>query len=523
MENSRERILVADDHRENVRFIVDAILIPNGFQWIEARDGAEALQKALDEKPDLLLLDLQMPKMHGLQVLEALQERNVHIPVVLMTFHGSEEVAVRGFRMGARDYIIKPFTVQEMLAAIEGALIETRLRKERDALTARVMKTNQQLERRLREMRTLYAIGQSVTSVLELKELLSRVLDAALYLSPAQVVSILLVENATMSLHSVAERRREPWQPGTKEDLNQAPQAIEALQLQHAALTPPDRKAGARVFIPLQVSGRSIGVLVVQWPANGEPPTDDYIQLLTMLGGYAAIAIENARGFKRLEDVKEQEKETIRSRFQLYVAPSVVERILSDPDAVRLGGARQTVSVLFADLQGFTALSERIAPEELVEVLNHYLSLMGQTVISHEGTIDKFMGDGLMAFFNAPLPQPDHALRAAAAALNLQDEIVRFHRRLTPDLRLNLRIGLSTGDAVVGNVGTNRIMSYTAIGRTVNLARRLQEHAEPGQVLISENTLHLIYDRAEVRSLGMLQVRGQQREERVFDLVRLKP
>ena len=122
MENSRERVLVADDHRENVRFIVDAILKPNGFQWIEASDGADALQKALDEKPDLLLLDVQMPKMHGLQVLEALQERGVHIPVVLMTFHGSEEIAVRGFRMGARDYVIKPFTVQEMLSAIEGAL-----------------------------------------------------------------------------------------------------------------------------------------------------------------------------------------------------------------------------------------------------------------------------------------------------------------------------------------------------------------------------------------------------------------
>ena len=270
------------------------------------------------------------------------------------------------------------------------------------------------------------------------------------------------------------------------------------------------------VFIPLQVSGRSTGVLVVQWPTSGDPPSDDYIQLLTMLAGYAAIAIENARGFKRLEDVKEQEKETIRSRFQLYVAPNVVERILSDPDAVRLGGARQTISVLFADLQGFSGLSERIAPEDLVDVLNHYLSLMAETIISHEGTIDKFMGDGVMAFFNAPFAQADHALRAAGAALNLQEEIVKFHRRLTPDLRLNLRIGISTGDAVVGNVGTNRIMSYTAIGHTVNLARRLQEQAEPGQVLISEDTLHLIYDRAEVRSLGLVQLRGQQREERVF-------
>jgi len=523
MAGTRERILVADDHRENVQFIIDAILKPNGFGWIEARDGVEALQKAVQEKPDLILLDLQMPKMHGLQVLESLQEQGLHIPVVLMTFHGSEEIAVNGFRLGARDYVIKPFTMQEMQTAIEGALIETRLRKERDALTGRLMKANQQLERRLREMRTLYAIGQSVTSVLDLNELLSRVLDAALYLSSAHLACILLAEGSPPALHGVAERRRESLPQGSMDEISKSFHALEALQQQQPIVAPPERKLGARLFIPLAVSGHSIGVLVAQWPAGTEAPNDDYVQLLSLLGGYGAIAIENARGFQRLETVKEQEKETIRSRFQLYVAPNIVERILSDPNAVRLGGVRQTLSVLFADLQGFTALSERMAPEDLVDILNRYLSIMAQTIISHEGTIDKFLGDGVMAFFNAPLTQPDHALRAAGAALDLQEEINRFHRRLTPDLRLNLRIGIGTGEAVVGNVGTDRILSYTAIGRTVNLCRRLEEQAEPGQVLISENTLHLIYDRAEVRSLGLLQVRGQQREERVFELVRLRP
>jgi len=343
-----------------------------------------------------------------------------------------------------------------------------------------------------------------------------------LYLSPAQHVSILLVENATMTLHAVAERRREAPFVGGAEELVRAPKAIEALHQQKPALAPADRKGGARVFIPLQVSGQSIGVLVVQWPLNNEPPSDDYVQLLTMLAGYAAIAIENARGFKRMEASKEREKETIRSRFQLYVAPSIVERILTDPDAVKPGGVRQTISVLFADLQGFTAMSERMAPEDLVDVLNRYLSIMAQTIIAYEGTIDKFLGDGIMAFFNAPFPQPDHALRAAGAALSLQEEVVKFHRRLTPDLRLNLRVGVSTGEAIVGNVGTERVMSYTAIGRSVNLARRLEEQAEPGQVLISEDTLHLIYDRAEVRSLGPMLLHGQQREERVFELVRLR-
>ena len=519
---ARERILIADDHRENVQFIIDAILVPNGFQYLTAYDGAEALQKALSENPDLILLDLQMPKMHGLEVLETLQQRGAHIPVVLMTFHGSEQIAVNGFRLGARDYVIKPFTVQEMLTAIEGALIESRLRKERDALTARLMKANQQLERRLREMRTLYAIGQSVTSVLDLNDLLSRVLDASLYLSPAQLACILLFDPATKSLHATAERRREAALQGATNELSTAPAAMEAVLGKKVTFTAGDKKVGPRLFIPLQTHGRVIGVLVSQWPAGSPNPAEDQVQILSLLAGYAAIAIENARVYKQLELTKDQEKEMIRERFEMYVAPSVVQRILSDPDAVRLGGVRQPITVLFADLHGFSALSERMAPEDLVVVLNRYISIIAQTIMAHEGTIDKFLGDGVMAFFNAPLPQPDHALRAAATALHLQDEIAKFHRRLTPDQQMKLRIGISTGEAVVGNVGTSRALNYTAIGSAVNLARRLQENAEPGQILISEGTLHMIYDRAEVRSLGPMPMRGQQREEHIFELLRMR-
>jgi len=522
MSSSRERILVADDHRENIRFIVDAVLEPNGFQPITASDGAEALRKALQEKPDLILLDLQMPKMSGLQVLEKLRGQGIRVPVVLMTFHGSEEIAVEGFRLGARDYVIKPFTVQEMLTAIEGALIEHRLRAERDALTERLMKANQQLERRLREMRTIYAIGQSVTSVLDLNELLNRVIDAALYLSAAELVSIMLLDSPSSSLRPAAERHREDMRRTHTGDLSRTSQALDAIRGGEIATAPGDHKSGSRVFVPLEVRGRPVGVMVAQWPIGSQAPHSHYLQLLSLLAGYAAIAIENARGFERLEVIKEQEKDQIREYFQMYVAPKVVERILSDPEAVKLGGARQEISVLFADLQGFTSLSERIPPEDLVDILSRYLSIMAETVISAEGTIDKFLGDGLMAVFNAPLAQPDHVLRACESALNLKDAIARFHRQLTPDLQLHIRIGVNTGEAVVGNIGARNALSYTAIGDAVNLTRRLQEVADPGQILMSESALHHVYDRVEVLPLGLKQVKGRMREERVFELLRVK-
>lgn len=126
-----ERILIVDDGRENRDFIVEYVIQPNGFVPLIARDGQEGLQLALQERPDLILLDLQMPKLNGLEVLEHLMAAEANIPVILMTFHGSEEIAVEVYRLGVRDYVKKPYTVEEMTAAIERSLTEVRLRKKK--------------------------------------------------------------------------------------------------------------------------------------------------------------------------------------------------------------------------------------------------------------------------------------------------------------------------------------------------------------------------------------------------------
>lgn len=518
---AKERILVADDHKENVQFIIEAVLTPHGYRPIVAYDGQEALRKAVEEKPDLILLDLQMPKLDGLTVLERLQEQGLRVPVVLMTFHGSEEIAVRGFRLGARDYVIKPFTVQEMLTAIEGALLESRLRAERDALMARLMQANQQLERRLREMRTLYAVGQSVLSVLDTDVLLRRVTDAVIYLLPVQAVYVLLPQAGGLQIAAEGYRDRSAsalW----KLPAACVQRAQEVLHAQKPAVTSEGEAGATCAYIPLVLRDHALGVLVALWPAGSQRPEEHHVQLLSMLAGYAAIALHYAQDFENLQAEEEREKQRIRQYFQMYVPPSVVERILSDPEAVQLGGVRREVSVLFADLQGFTALSERLAPEELINVLNQYLSIMARIVMAFEGTVDKFLGDGIMALFGAPLPQADHALRAANTALGLRTAIARLHEQLPAHLRLEVHIGIATGEAVVGNVGTEQTRNYTAIGDAVNVARRLQEMARPSQILLSEPTLHYIYDRAEVRTLGPVALAGRRQELRVFELLGLR-
>ncbi len=153
------RVLVADDGRDNREFIVDNILKPNGLVPLLARDGVETMEIVQQHAPDLILLDLQMPRMNGIEVLEALEAGGYDIPVILMTFHGSEEIAIEVYRKGVRDYVKKPYTVEEMLDAIDRALSEVRLRREKDALTGRLLAANVSLNRRVRELNTLYRLG----------------------------------------------------------------------------------------------------------------------------------------------------------------------------------------------------------------------------------------------------------------------------------------------------------------------------------------------------------------------------
>lgn len=238
-----------------------------------------------------------------------------------------------------------------------------------------------------------------------------------------------------------------------------------------------------------------------------------------------AIVLEDLAEQARLEmerRVQEEEKSRVRGTFERYVAPTVVERLLNDERGIALGGERHTITVLFADLHGFTRLSEKLAPEELVNVLNGYLSLAAKVVMEHEGTLDKFLGDGFMAIFNAPLDQPDHPLRAAQTALELQREVKAFSVNLPERLQLPFRVGLHTGDAIVGNIGTSELMNYTAIGDTVNSAKRLQESAAGGQILMSKETFNLVESDVLANPLEPVNVKGHSKRMQVFELIDLK-
>jgi PAS domain S-box-containing protein len=233
----------------------------------------------------------------------------------------------------------------------------------------------------------------------------------------------------------------------------------------------------------------------------------------------ATIVIDDLTEQRHLE----ADRERIRQTFGRVVAPRVRDRLLEDPSALRLDGVRQSITVLFADIHQFTNFSERNQPEILFEILNSYLSLAAQAVLEEEGTLDKFMGDAVMALWNAPDPQPDQTLRAARAAIAM-NQAIRQHRSLmSADQQLFFSVGINLGDAMVGNVGTPDLFNYTAIGDTVNYAQRLESIAEPGQIILSKAAYNAIAAYILVKELPPIKVKGKAEAAVVYELLGLKP
>jgi PAS domain S-box-containing protein len=204
--------------------------------------------------------------------------------------------------------------------------------------------------------------------------------------------------------------------------------------------------------------------------------------------------------------------ELLQDTFSRYLSPQVLAQILADKQRPSLHSARRQLSVLFADLRNFTRFAESRQPEEVVEVLNQYLDVMVSIIFEYQGTLDKFLGDGLLALFGTPLPQADHPRRAVRAALAIQEAIRELNagRYRRGDMALDIGIGINSGEAIVGNIGSEKRMEYTVIGDMVNVAQRIQTRAQGGEVLISDTVLPMVRDLVSVSATMEERVRGRQ-------------
>lgn len=222
-----------------------------------------------------------------------------------------------------------------------------------------------------------------------------------------------------------------------------------------------------------------------------------------------------------LDDLTERKRlEAQRKLFERMVSPAVIQQL--DPNSLSLGGKRTDITVLFADIRGFTSFSEALSPEQLVSILNRYLAAGAESVLDEEGTIDKFLGDAVMAWFNAPIPQPDHTLRAVRAALRLRHRIAELHASLPPEAHLAFGVGIHYGEAVLGLIGTEKRLEYTAIGDSVNTAKRLQENAGRNQIIISQAAYERVKQEVNVLPMEPMTVKGKREPIPVYEVLGLK-
>ncbi|HLF73495.1 MAG TPA: adenylate/guanylate cyclase domain-containing protein [Anaerolineales bacterium] len=222
-----------------------------------------------------------------------------------------------------------------------------------------------------------------------------------------------------------------------------------------------------------------------------------------------------------LDDLTERKKlEAQRRLLERMVSPVVLDQI--DANSLQIGGKKVDITILFADIRSFTAYSEKHTPEDLVAVLNRYLAAAAEAVLAYEGTVDKFLGDAVMAWYNAPLPQPDHTLRAVKTALAIRAAIAQLHAELPTEAHLDFGVGIHYGDAVLGWIGTEKRLEFTSLGDSVNTTKRIQENAAKNQILISREAYERVKDEIDAVPFEPLTVKGKSQPVEVYEVLGLK-
>jgi len=265
---------------------------------------------------------------------------------------------------------------------------------------------------------------------------------------------------------------------------------------------------------PLYRDGRVAGFIYLDRQSPKRPFETEHLQALSTLAVLSAVAVEQAA----LRDEIRHERE-LRARLARYSSPAVVERIVQAPGMASRGMVVEEgeISVLFADLTGFTSMAERMAPTDVVQVLNQVFERLTEAVFALDGTLDKFRGDGMMAFFGAPLPLQDHAERAVEAALRMQEMLEEWNEYSPDSRQLAMRIGINSGRVIVGDIGSPQRKDYTVIGDAVNIASRLESFvAEPGQVVIGHETRRRLGETFRCRALEEVRLRGKHRVVRPY-------
>jgi adenylate cyclase len=377
-----------------------------------------------------------------------------------------------------------------------------------------------------RLLRLLSEISKTLVTMQPLEKVLARVVELVFEIVPAERAFLLLRDSIDQPLSARVMRNRDGSVPA-KVSISRT--IVNTVMRDRVAMLAKDalydtrlhasdsiQSMNVRSFMcaPLWNQNDVIGVLYCDNPRSKKFITDD-LEVFAALCNYAAVAIEQARLSLRLLDESKR-----RERLTRYHSPGVINRIMQDGDAEGAFMAQERdVSVMFCDIVGFTTMSQHAPPQAIADMLNDFFGRMGEVIFEHDGTLDKFIGDAILAVFGAPFEQPDHATKAVAAALAMQRELIKANAE-HPERPLRMRIAINSGRALTGDIGSPKRREFTVLGDVVNTASRLESTvAKPDQIVISKNTLEKIGNAFQVQPLGGVKLRGRDTELEVFEVV----
>lgn len=459
----------------------------------------------------------------------------INVPSQIETTVGSEGIPSAIDSAAGVDFDDKPLGhTQVQLSANEIMGRQSHLSMESAVATPEEIKD---LRRKAKILELLYEMSKSLGTVFDLKEIFEKATDLIFRGTPADRVVALIADETLdgkildYSLYPVGVKTRDEKLDKLTEKLTISRTITQKVMREKVALLSQDAKTdeqflGAESIVSQGVRSTICAPLITESNVHGVVYADrldpfaaftaDHLELISAVAAQTAVTVETIKAHKRLA-----REEVARANYSRFMPEYVVKQLLDNPDSFRLGGVNQTITVLFADIRGFTALSEREKPEKVVGLLNRYFSVMTEIIFGLGGTLDKYIGDGLMAIFGAPTASPEDALNAVKAAVTMQKRLAPLNEELRTEgySQISVGIGLHTGEATIGYIGSDRRSEYTAIGDTVNLASRLESNAAGGQILMSEATAAASGNRVPVNALEPLTVKNRVQPVNIFEIL----
>jgi adenylate cyclase len=380
-----------------------------------------------------------------------------------------------------------------------------------------------------KKLLTLYEVGNIVNSVLELKTLLNIIMAMAIKVMQANR-GFLLLREKTGELKPVATHALTPAEA-------QAPYSqtiVDTVLRERVPVLVLDATHDVRfknreslkalplasvICVPIWERENIAGVIYVDKAEGTSTFNEEDMYFLSAFANQAAVAIANAQLF---DDVRREER--LRTSLQRYLSPNIVDdMVLNNDIATSLGGAKKKITVLFCDIRGFTPLTEKEPVETIVGLLNDYFSAMSDVIFANHGTLDKFIGDAIMAIYGAPLEMADGAYQCVKTAVEMRDKLALLNEQWKKEKKPQIQVGfgINTGEAIVGNIGSERRMEYTAIGDMVNVAARVEGETEGNQIFVTEETFQELGNRVQVKKLSAVKLKGKTSKVQIYEVTGL--